>query len=660
MGACHDPRKRLFEVFEVGDAYFIIAAEADRRLRTGSGLSSATGLAPDALVCFVELYGHIEMPGAVRPGVIASSFRNVDEFFDATTGNILVLRPAGPLVGREATTTRRHNWYSTSPAFTVEDACIYVYVDSPRIEDEFTKTHGVGSSNVMGVQFLASAQASQMLDTSIELAPDALVCVVVLHGQFHENLTYQEVAERGGIENRHFRVLHLAFDARTGNFLAFHIVPSSILVPQQPKGVPAITPTRDSVPSVTEQHARNGFNGHGRPGPVNQPTVTDVIKPCAAEFYPQTTLKHAVVQATADRLYFLSGVHLYALNAGTGALQWGLLISDSRSRLSQEGAPDEPHAPERPAPPKGAAGGQHLLGGLHAPDGLRGLAVQNDRVFVTTMHSSTYAFIADSGTLMWQHSTRGDSIPTLSGDTLYVPSGGMYALSTHDGSERWAYPTRDGVTTTPVIVDDTLYAGSYGDTVYALDATAGNVRWIYPTYGRVYVAPIVNQGVVYAGIGNAGARLFAIDAKSGKLIWKTTMVISSMAQLIIAGGVLYTSQNNNSLVGINLQNGEVMWRKSGIPRASFLEHDSVLYVTSVSGDVYAFETQTRQLIWQEHLRTLGAGDVSRMKLIGEELYVGFNDLGKIHFVSIHAINSRTGREDWSTTVNWNVSTLDLA
>ena len=46
----------------------------------------------------------------------------------------------------------------------------------------------------------------------------------------------------------------------------------------------------------------------------------DVITPCTQQFYPQTILKHTVTQATADSLYFLSGVHLYALNAGNGAL----------------------------------------------------------------------------------------------------------------------------------------------------------------------------------------------------------------------------------------------------------------------------------------------------------------------------------------------------
>lgn len=55
----------------------------------------------------------------------------------------------------------------------------------------------------------------------------------------------------------------------------------------------------------------------------------DVIKPCTQQFHPQTTLKHTVTQAVAQRLYFLSGVHLYALNAGNGALDWCLLISNA-------------------------------------------------------------------------------------------------------------------------------------------------------------------------------------------------------------------------------------------------------------------------------------------------------------------------------------------
>jgi len=379
-------------------------------------------------------------------------------------------------------------------------------------------------------------------------------------------------------------------------------------------------------------------------GGTTQMNRKDVIKPCTQQFHPQTTLKHTVTQAVAQRLYFLSGVHLYALNAGNGALDWCLLISNAQSSLSQEAAVFGAFSPAPPAP----------------PDGLVGLAVQKNRVFVTTLNSSTYAFTADSDKMIWQHNTGSvNGIPTVSGDTIYVPSGTIYALSTQDGSERWSYPTQDVVTSMPVIVNDTLYTGSYGNAVYALDTASGKARWVYHTDGRVYVAPSVDHGVVYAGIGNDGPRLFAIDAQSGKLIWHTNTFIDSMTQLVVADGLLYTSQNN-SLVGLNPQNGEVIWHYNGIHGATLLANGHVLYATSDAGDLYAFETQTHTLIWHEKLRTLAAGEATRMKLIGDELYVGFNDLGQNQFASIHAINTQVGSEDWSTKVNWNVSTLDIA
>src|SRR5260221_7103136 len=94
----------------------------------------------------------------------------------------------------------------------------------------------------------------------------------------------------------------------------------------------------------------------------------DVIKPCTQQFHPQTTLKHTVTQAMAQRLYFLRGVHLYALNAGNGALDWCLLITNAQSSLRQEAAFLGAFSPAPPPP----------------PDGLVGLAAQNDTAVVTT------------------------------------------------------------------------------------------------------------------------------------------------------------------------------------------------------------------------------------------------------------------------------------
>ncbi len=67
-------------------------------------------------------------------------------------------------------------------------------------------------------------------------------------------------------------------------------------------------------------------------GGTTQVNRKDVMKPCAQQFHPQTILKHTVTQVMAQQLYFLSGVHLYALNAGNGTLHWCLLITRSIRR----------------------------------------------------------------------------------------------------------------------------------------------------------------------------------------------------------------------------------------------------------------------------------------------------------------------------------------
>jgi mRNA-degrading endonuclease RelE of RelBE toxin-antitoxin system len=65
-------------------------------------------------------------------------------------------------------------------------------------------------------------------------------------------------------------------------------------------------------------------------------------------------------------------------------------------------------------------------------------------------------------------------------------------------------------------------------------------------------------------------------------------------------------------------------------------------------------------LWQVRLRTRAAGQVTPIKLLREELYAGFSGGGPDPFASIHAVNTQTGNEDWSATVQWNVGTLDLA
>jgi len=66
--------------------------------------------------------------------------------------------------------------------------------------------------------------------------------------------------------------------------------------------------------------------------------------------------------------------------------------------------------------------------------------------------------------------------------------------------------------------DAVYYGSSADDTVYCLDAASGAVRWSFVTEGPVRLAPTVAQGNVYAGSDDGC--LYCLSATDGRLLWK--------------------------------------------------------------------------------------------------------------------------------------------
>jgi outer membrane protein assembly factor BamB len=114
---------------------------------------------------------------------------------------------------------------------------------------------------------------------------------------------------------------------------------------------------------------------------------------------------------------------------------------------------------------------------------------------------------------------------------------------------KWTFPaTGPGVgnfKASPIVVRDTVFIGSTSGRFYALDATTGKLKWEYPkptdpplvstswSYGIASSAAYWDRapdGAVIFGaqdpaLGPFGsARLFALDAKTGAVIWKSDQV----------------------------------------------------------------------------------------------------------------------------------------
>lgn len=114
---------------------------------------------------------------------------------------------------------------------------------------------------------------------------------------------------------------------------------------------------------------------------------------------------------------------------------------------------------------------------------------------------------------------------------------------------KWAfgYPTGVSSNGQPTIASGRVFVGSDNGFVYSLDATTGCVYWSFENGSIIRNAPLVGpvkgQGsaryAVYFGDGKAN--VFALDAQTGRLLWKTKADPHFIAR-ITAGVSLYNGK----------------------------------------------------------------------------------------------------------------------
>ena len=181
--------------------------------------------------------------------------------------------------------------------------------------------------------------------------------------------------------------------------------------------------------------------------------------------------------------------------------------------------------------------------------------------------------------------------------TRYYPSRQINAGNVHQLRPAWIFQTEvvDSLETTPIVVDGVMYITTSFNHVYALDARTGEQYWHY----RHNMGPITtyccgpnNRGVAVYGdmvyMGTLDAKLVALDAKTGRLVWETEIAdpelgySETMAPSVVDGKVLIgTNGGEYGIRGFvkafDWQTGELIWTFHTIPEDSVGEwttHDA--------------------------------------------------------------------------------------
>ena len=199
-------------------------------------------------------------------------------------------------------------------------------------------------------------------------------------------------------------------------------------------------------------------------------------------------------------------------------------------------------------------------------------AMVGDTVYFGSGDQNVYALDAQSGKLKWKFGT-GDVVhasPAVADGMVFIGSWDsyFYALNAVTGEQKWRFKTGEdpdthnqvGIQSSAAVVDGTVYFGCRDSHLYALDERTGEKKWVADNKGSwVIGSPAVQAGKLYFSTSDSGL-LYAVDAKSGTVLYSLTSkkwpMFSSPA---IAGSTLVIGTHSGKLMAVDLGTQKIAW-----------------------------------------------------------------------------------------------------
>jgi alcohol dehydrogenase (cytochrome c) len=181
--------------------------------------------------------------------------------------------------------------------------------------------------------------------------------------------------------------------------------------------------------------------------------------------------------------------------------------------------------------------------------------------------------------------------------TRYYPNRQINTSNVQKLRPAWMFQTevKDTFETSPIIINGIMYFTTAFNHVYAVDARTGEQLWHFkhkmgPV--TVYCCGPNNRGVAVAGdrvfMATLDAKLLALDAKTGQLVWETQIAdpelgySETMAPTVVGDKILVgTNGGEYGIRGFvkafNVKDGKLIWNFTTIPEKSVGEwatHDA--------------------------------------------------------------------------------------
>lgn len=204
-------------------------------------------------------------------------------------------------------------------------------------------------------------------------------------------------------------------------------------------------------------------------------------------------------------------------------------------------------------------------------------------VLIGSCAGTFYALDKKTAEVRWSYDIKKDGDqtsfhgnPLITNDLIIIGTDGrsgpegvghVYAFEKATGKVRWKYkltsgvPNGRGVPTHIVGLDSSVYGVAFGDELLCLDLKTGRLSWSFQSeFSRKEFqwsnAPAVAGGRVF--FGGVDGTVYALDAQTGKTIWKRPLGSRISTHAILADNSLYVGATDNRVYRINPNTGSVV------------------------------------------------------------------------------------------------------
>ncbi len=171
----------------------------------------------------------------------------------------------------------------------------------------------------------------------------------------------------------------------------------------------------------------------------------------------------------------------------------------------------------------------------------------------------------------------------------------------------WKYDAKKPLKSSPIVIGRMAIIGSLDKRIHFLDALSGKDLGTYKVSSSISTSACGENAIIYFGLDTGRETFFAIDLKSGQLLWKEDLGDLSSSPTIYENKI-FVGSFSGDLWALDKNTGEKIWRfetKAPIfstpafsKLSSFGSDDKLLCFGSTNDYVYALNPVTGRAKWK--------------------------------------------------------------